>query len=1011
MENISIVTISDIHFNKNEAENQGLVLSEFFNDLKERVGQIHSSNLYCIIAGDLVQSGNINKPYDDFNDMFIKKLCKYVPFDHIFVTPGNHDLNRNLLKEDKWKNKHENLIVWKGSETAFNDTVRESDSVIRKKFQSFDDFCIKTIQIPNYDLFGYSVNLIPEISVFLLNSALLSNGGLEGFPKDEGQLRIETSKLYKWAQSNEGRRKILVMHHPIHHLTEYAQKELTALIKKDVDIVITGHLHDQDYLAYLKGQGDSFKKCSSPQLFSDKHDNNGYSILHFEGDHLMSIEYRKWSSIRKTFCIGIEFSGTDDGYVRFSQTTKADEDLYTKDLESQLHKSLTIYNYHPQWVNRVLSNIPPKYSNQEDDEIRWDHIDVINSDDNIRLIGGAQFGLTTFAYKLQFEAWKLKHEYWLYIDAKNIKLAQLNNNIDDFVKRYNITNDRVKTVIWDNWKQDEELLKLQDKVAKLIPESRSIVLDKMDDYSIVSNTNPNETSSNYKILYLRELTRTAIRQIVTEFMGCFHFDLTSEDVLLERLIMELMDLNVHRIPVNCIQILMGFKQNYEARPVNRAKVLSAILQFFFMKPDSFFYTKDIDEEDCCQIMGALCERLLRLDSNVSYTRQFTREFYTKATQGLPERYTKTLVDKLFNSMLDAQILVENNGHYEFRFSYWQCYFTAYQMYVSDDFYSYMMGTQKCYYMPDIVEFYTGINAKCSELINEIIAHLNGITENVNNSIGINIINPYASLKWGHNPNVESKTREQLDSDIKGSRLPREIKDAVLDTTAEIGKPYFQAIERVFDKYNVRNMMSLARSASRALRNSNLIADEARRQLFNAVNGAWVTLANVLLLLTPALVRVGHGELGGASFRLSGRFPEDDSQKIIAIITAIPQNIVQWYLNDVFSDKRLSVYKESILNVDLHPLARHINALMIADARPGGWKDIIAKYIDDLGKNSYYLGDITQALRTNYALATMSDNDLRNTRLLIRDAYEKHKKGSYNQLEMRANNNLYKENNL
>ena len=143
MENISIVTISDIHFNKNEAENQGLVLSEFFNDLKERVGQIHSSNLYCIIAGDLVQSGNINKPYDDFNDMFIKKLCKYVPFDHIFVTPGNHDLNRNLLKEDKWKNKHENLIVWKGSETAFNDTVRESDSVIRKKFQSFDDFCIK----------------------------------------------------------------------------------------------------------------------------------------------------------------------------------------------------------------------------------------------------------------------------------------------------------------------------------------------------------------------------------------------------------------------------------------------------------------------------------------------------------------------------------------------------------------------------------------------------------------------------------------------------------------------------------------------------------------------------------------------------------------------------------------------------------------------------------------------------------------------------------------------------
>lgn len=1011
MENIHVITISDIHFNKGEAENQGLVISEFFNDLKERINNIPQSNLYCIIAGDLVQVGNISKSYDDFFDNFIKRLITYVPIDHIYITPGNHDLNRNILKDQKWKDDHNELIGWKGDETTFNEKIKETESIVLKKFQAINDFCINKLQISNYNTFGYSANLIPEISVFLLNSAILSNGGADGFPKDKGLLKIDTSGLYNWIQTNEGRKKILVLHHPIHHLTEYAQQELTTLIKKNIDIVISGHLHEQDYRESLGGKGDSHIKCSSPQLFSDKHDNNGYSILHFEGNELISIEYRKWSSIKRVFYPGIEFAETPDGFIRFSPTTKIDEDVFTKDLEDQLYKSLTIYNYHPQWVNRTLSNIPPKFSSQEDNEIRWDHIDVINSDENIHIIGGAQFGLSTFAHKLRLEAWRLKHEYWLYVDSKNLKYGQMINNIETFTKRYNITNDRIKTIIWDNWKQDEELQKLQDKVTKIIPTSRHIVLDKMDDYSIVSNTNPSESSGNYKRFYLRELTRTAIRQITTEFMRSFHFDLASEDMLLERLIMELMDLNVHRTPVNCVQILMGFKQNYEARPVNRAKVLSAILQFFFMKPDSFFYTKDIDEEECCQIMGALCEQLLRKDSNNSYTRLFSREFYTNATQNLQDRYTKTLVDKLFDSMLEAQILVESNNLYEFRFSYWQYYFTAYQMFVSDEFYAYMVDTQKCYYMPDIVEFYTGINPKCSDLINEIITQLNGIAENVNSSIGINLINPYANLKWGHNPNVESKTREQLDSDIKESRLPSEIKDAVLDSTAEIGKPYFQAIERVFDKYNVRNMMSLARSASRALRNSNLITDEARRQLFNAVNASWVTLANVLLLLTPALVRVGHGEMGGASFRLSGRFPENDSQKVIAIITAIPQNIVQWYLNDVFSDKRLLVYKESVNNGDLHPIARHINALMIADSRPSGWKDIISGYIEHLGKNSYYLGDITHALRTNYALATMSDTDLRHTRLLIHKAYEKHKKGSYSLLEMTTNNNLYKENNL
>lgn len=1011
MENISIITISDIHFNKNEAENQGLVIFEFFNDLKGRIGNIHPSNLYCIIAGDLVQSGNINKSYNDFYDTFIKKLIMYVPLDHIFVTPGNHDLNRNILKESKWEKEHKSLIEFESDETTFNNTIKEPNSIIRKKFQYFDDFCTKTLQISNYDLYGYSVNLIPEISVFLLNSALLSNGGLEGFPKDQGLLKIDTSGLYNWVKINEGRKKILVMHHPIHHLTEYAQKELNTLIKKNVDIVITGHLHEQDYLNYLKGQGDSFKKCSSPQLFSDKHDNNGYSLLHFEGEQLISIEYRKWSSLKKTFCIGIEFSDTNDGYVRFSQTNKVDEDLYTKDLELNLQKSLTIYNYHPTWVNRVLSNIPPKFSNQEDNEIRWDHIDIINSNENIRIISGAQFGITTLAHKLLLEAWKLKREYWIYINTKNLRFSNIINIIDTYISRYNISKDRIKAIIWDNWKQDDEILKLMDKTIKLIPNARNIVLDKMDDYSIVANTSPNVSLNNYITLYLRELSRTTIRQITTEFIKNSDFDLATEDVLLERLIMELMDLNVHRTPVNCIQILMGFKQNYEARPVNRAKVLSAILQFFFMKPDSFFYTKDIDEEDCCLIMGALCEKLIQIETNNSYSRLFSKEFYTKATQDLQERYTKPLIDKLFNSMLEAQIIVENNGLYEFRFSYWQCYFTAYQMYVSDEFYAYMKDSQRCYYIPDIVEFYTGINAKCSDLISEITTQLNAITNNVNSSIGINIINPYTGLKWGHNPIIESKTREQLDSDIRESRLPSEIKDAVLDDTAEIGKPYFQAIEKVFDKYNVRNMMSLSRSASRALRNSNLITDDARKKIFNAVNGSWVTLTNVLLLLTPALVRVGHGEMGGASFRLSGRFPENDAHKIIAIITAIPQNIVQWYLSDVFSDKRLSIYKESICNEALHPIARHINALMIVDARPNGWKDIISGYIKQLGKNSYYLGDITQSLRTNYAMATMPEYDLRHTRLLIQEAYEKHKKGSYNHLEMRTNNNLYKENNL
>ena len=190
MNDIHILTLSDIHFDKNEPENQGLVVTEFFKDLPKVVANIDKDNLYCIISGDLVQAG-VDKHYSDFSDVFIKKLQKYVPLAHILVVAGNHDLNRNVLKEKEWKKKQATLVNSNDDETSYNAKLVETkDSLIYKKFEPFCRFVNDKLLIPDFNLFGYEVNLIPEISVYCLNTALLSNGGQEGFPKDQGNLRI-----------------------------------------------------------------------------------------------------------------------------------------------------------------------------------------------------------------------------------------------------------------------------------------------------------------------------------------------------------------------------------------------------------------------------------------------------------------------------------------------------------------------------------------------------------------------------------------------------------------------------------------------------------------------------------------------------------------------------------------------------------------------------------------------------------------------------------------------------
>ena len=100
MNNINILVLSDIHFNKMEANDQGLVLSGLFKDLETQLPISERDNNWCIIAGDLVQAG-VDIFYENFSNKFLSKLYKYVPQSQIIFIAGNHDLNRTTLKTEK----------------------------------------------------------------------------------------------------------------------------------------------------------------------------------------------------------------------------------------------------------------------------------------------------------------------------------------------------------------------------------------------------------------------------------------------------------------------------------------------------------------------------------------------------------------------------------------------------------------------------------------------------------------------------------------------------------------------------------------------------------------------------------------------------------------------------------------------------------------------------------------------------------------------------------------------
>ena len=166
MRKITIIHVSDIHYENNEPENQGLVINSFFDDLKAKINLADATNTYCIISGDLVNKGNSEKIFNEFYNNFIIKLTKLIPLQNIFCSPGNHDLNRNIVEQNI--DEHNNLISQKFKETEFNDLVKKEGNLIQKKFKYYEKFCRDKMHVSNFSLTGFSELLIPEISVYFL---------------------------------------------------------------------------------------------------------------------------------------------------------------------------------------------------------------------------------------------------------------------------------------------------------------------------------------------------------------------------------------------------------------------------------------------------------------------------------------------------------------------------------------------------------------------------------------------------------------------------------------------------------------------------------------------------------------------------------------------------------------------------------------------------------------------------------------------------------------------------
>lgn len=257
--------------------------------------------------------------------------------------------------------------------------------------------------------------------------------------------------------NNKGRTRVLVMHHPIAHLTDDMQEEINAMCRNGLEYIIAGHTHSQNF--YKIGNA---LVIISPQLYSSKNDLNGYSVMHFDGANLVDITYREWNRRFRKFNIGLNFTGTDDGkWINPNNKSAKEDDAIKRLLQDALDNSMLIFGCYPKWIERKLTTQSPT-QHHEHIERSLDYIDILNSDKSYQITAPAQFGLTCYAHYLSLKAWEQLNQYWIYVNAKDWTLPKVEIEIEKAHRYLGISIADSSCIIVDNWRNNyRDLEKLQ----------------------------------------------------------------------------------------------------------------------------------------------------------------------------------------------------------------------------------------------------------------------------------------------------------------------------------------------------------------------------------------------------------------------------------------------------------------------------------------------------------------------------------------------------------------------
>jgi len=663
--------------------------------------------------------------------------------------------------------------------------------------------------------------------------------------------------------------------------------------------------------------------------------------------------------------------------------------------KKRFNDSLKGFDEQPQiWVEPIISRTSEISQNPDENYCHRVLIEeILLSDKSYFINAPSQFGLSTLAHHLICEAWE-NDELWIYLDNSSIKPHSVSKVVKNEANSLDQNPNNVKCIVFDSFFNTDKVS--HKKLKELIEansNTRIIVLNTINEQLYI-NKEENEGIDEKEIIIDREfdflhliaLPRNQIRNIVKQYNS--EKKIGDETIVLNKITKELDCLNLHRTPYNIITILKVSEKYFDDSPVNRTKMIEMILFVLFDMGEIPRYKTMPDLKDCEYVLGRYCETMLRKENYTFHKVDFISELKSFCT----EKYIDLDIEVVFEILKNNNIIILDSDRYRFKSTFWIYYFGAKRMHIDDSFRDYIFSSKKYSSYPEIIEFYTGIDRNRDDALKILLTDIESTRNIVEEKLGIKgEINPLNNAKWKPSYNDIEKIQNEIGENVLTSNLPDSVKDQFLDKSYNQIRPYDQSIQKIFEDYSLVNLMQQIKAASTALRNSDYSNPVLKKQLLIEIYNSWKQYAKVLFALSPIMALKGKASFQGAAFELYGDFGQNFEERLNRIVQVLPTNVVGYFQDDIYSPKIGPLFYDCF-NEEKNELLKHHQALLIIFKRPNGWKNQIENYITTINKNSYYLYDTVNALRTKYRYDFTNQEELKSIKYLIKLGIAKHQYG-------------------